>query len=756
MSIVFYIVNAQNAPNKKKYITVTDKETNEALPYVNVCFECNNGQIKKYFVTDINGKVENIAATENCIIVLSYIGYKTLREEISLNKNKIYELESDFFNLEQVTVTGTRTQKHLKDAPVITQVITSHDIEVRGLTSVSDVLKDDMPGIDFQQLGYGADIKMQGLDANYILFLIDGERIAGESGGNVDYSRLNTANIERIEIVKGAASALYGSQAMGGVINIITKKTRKKLEISVGSQFKQYNNIDFPDLQTNDENFVFKQNLERPNLNSNLSIGLNFGKISSRTDFVIKSCDAYQLFDNERINKEYVNIDTTVYEALNTNPYSIDGFEDYSLNQKLNFKFNDNLSITLKTSYYNHSQYDFNIDNTFKKFIDFTYGGNITYNFNENSSIIGSYNSDTYDKYNQSEITNIGIRIYSHRFNNPRVIYNTIFNKHEVTTGLEFIHETLLSDKFTYDVIEQKTTQTYIAFIQDDIKFSEKLNFIAGLRGDYHSAFGFHTSPKLSLMYKIKPFTIRGNYASGFRAPNLKELYMNWEHLGMFVIQGSEDLKPETNNYFSLSTEFTKKKFNSSIIIYHSRFKNKIEGQWSSDQTVYEYINVRKSDVSGVDITLKYRIFKDFNISGAYSYLYDNNSANGVRLSTVSPHSANVRFEYKLRKGIYNAIFNLSSKIYGAKNFDVTDEINFRGEDVDAIYPVSYSPYSMWKFTFTQNFYNGINLIFGIDNLLDYKAKIITFNTSTTPGRRFFISLNISFDKFFDYRKTMK
>ena len=508
-------------------------------------------------------------------------------------------------------------------------------------------------------------------------------------------------------------------------------------------------------MQTNADNFVFKQNLDRPNLNNTISVGLNFNIISSRTDFVIKSSDAYRLFDTDSTIKEYSNIDTTIHEKLNLNPTGVDGYEDYSITQKFYFKFNDKFSATLKGSYYNHNQYDFIRDNKYQKFIDLTYGGNITYNFNSNTSLIGSYNSDTYDKYNQSEITNNGNKIYSHRFINPRLIFNTNKGKHEITTGLEFIHETLLTDKFTYGKIEQKTTQTYIAFVQDDIKFSEQLNFIAGVRGDYHSTFGFHASPKISAMYKIRPFTIRANYANGFRAPNLKELYMNWDHLGLFTIQGSEDLKPESNNYFSISGEYTKNKLNSSLTVYHNRFKNKIEGQWTAGETIYQYINVSKSNISGAEISLKYRIFKNFNISGGYSYLYDNNSAGGVRLSTVSPHSTNIRFEYKLRKGFYNATLNLSGKIYGAKNFDVSDEIIYKGEEVKAIYPVYYSPYSMWKFTVTQNLFNGANLIFGIDNLLDYKAEIITFNTSTTPGRRFFISLNINFDKLLDYRKTL-
>lgn len=754
-----YLTSAQNPPTEKKHITVIDSQTKETIPYVTICFECNNGKIKKYSITNIEGMIENIAPEENCKIAISFIGYKTLRSTISPNSNKTFELESDFFKLEQITVTGTRTEKHLKDAPVITQVITSQDIETRGLTSVSDVLTDDMPGINFQQTGYGLDIKMQGLGANYILFLIDGERMAGETDGNIDYSRLNTANIERIEIVKGASSTLYGSQAMGGVINIITKKTRKKIELSVGSQFKTYNQVNHPDLQTTDNAFIFSQNLDRPNLNNNISLGFNFKKISTRTDFVVKSFDAYKLYDSEAIQKAYSNIDTTIFSPISEEATHIDGFDDFTITQKVKFKANKKLSITLNGSYYNHKQYDFvKEDNIFKNYIDITYGGNINYQFNPNTSAIITFNSDTYDKYNQSEKTNKKRHTSSHKFLNSRFLITNNFKKHSVTIGSEFIKESLLSYKFTYGETTEKESETYIFLVQDDVKLSEKLNIITGLRSDYHSSFGLNITPKASLMYKIKTFTLRTNYAKGFRAPNLKELYMNWDHLGLFTIKGSEDLKPETNNYFSFSGEYTKKKTNTSITIYHNRFKNKIEGQWTNNQTVYQYFNLSEAKLSGADFSLKYRVLNNFSISSGYSYLYDNNiNIEGIKVSSTSPHSGNIRLEHKFRKKFYNATFNLSGNFHGAKEFDVSDEaIIFRGEEVAPIYRINYSAYSIWKFTLAQNLYNGINFILGIDNIFDYKADIVSFSSSTTVGRRFFVSLNINFDKLYDYRKTSK
>ena len=111
------------------------------------------------------------------------------------------------FNLDEVVVTATRTPKRLMQTPVITQVITAAQIEDRGLTDIRNLLTQEIPGLAFNEVGFGTSINLQGLGGKHILFLIDGERMAGESGNNVDYHRLDPNNVERIEIVQGASSA---------------------------------------------------------------------------------------------------------------------------------------------------------------------------------------------------------------------------------------------------------------------------------------------------------------------------------------------------------------------------------------------------------------------------------------------------------------------------------------------------------------------------------------------------------------------
>ena len=141
-----------------------------------------------------------------------------------------------------VVVTGTRTPKLLKDAPIITRVITADDIKKVDATNVGQLLQSELPGIEFSySMDQQVSINMQGFGGNSVLFLVDGERLAGETLNNVDYNRLNLDNVERVEIVKGAASTLYGSSAVGGVINIITRDSEDPWNLNVNSRFGEHN-----------------------------------------------------------------------------------------------------------------------------------------------------------------------------------------------------------------------------------------------------------------------------------------------------------------------------------------------------------------------------------------------------------------------------------------------------------------------------------------------------------------------------------
>ena len=132
--------------------------------------------------------------------------------------------------LEQVVVTGTRTPKLLANTPVLTKLITADDIMKTDATNLRDVLQQVIPGIEFSYaMNQQVHMNFSGFGGQSMLILVDGERLAGETMDDVDFTRIGMDNVDHIEIVKGAASALYGSNAAGGVINIITKKKAKSM-----------------------------------------------------------------------------------------------------------------------------------------------------------------------------------------------------------------------------------------------------------------------------------------------------------------------------------------------------------------------------------------------------------------------------------------------------------------------------------------------------------------------------------------------
>lgn len=679
------------------------------------------------------------------LLLLPLMAYMPMAAQNNVNKADTLDyMNEDPFNLEQVVVTATRTQKKLKNIPVITQVLSAKQIEERGVSNIQDLLSQEVPGLNFQEVGFGTDIDIQGLGSKHILFLIDGERIAGENGGNIDYSRINLYNVDRIEIVKGASSALYGSQAMGGVINIITRKAKKKFEVSAGVKYAENNQKNFEENPKDHPQYKFRKNADKPNLNGNFSLGLNLGKFTMNTDVLYKSSDGYQLYDKKGLEKYYPEYDLTVKEEANTSPTSISGYEDIHISHKMGYKFNDKLKVNAHGSYYMLNKFDFVADNVFDNTEDFTYGAGAEYSFSKNSVLSASFHADNYHRYKKFELKD-GRRLeYKNNIIQPRIVYsNTAIKNQAITAGVEFYSESLYSDKFENNVYQSKSQWYTTTFIQDDWTINNQLSLIAGIRGDYHQEYGVHVTPKVSFMYKVFPFTFRMNYARGYRSPTIKELYMNWDHLGMFWIYGNSDLQPETNNYVSLSGEYVNSWININVNVYGNWFHNKIEGMWKEDQTELHYVNIGKSHLMGAETMCKVRVNKYINLHGAYNYLYTGKDENGVRLNSSSPHSGTFRAEYNTHVNKFATVVNLNGTFMGKKNFDVLDQLTLSdGKEVDAYYKAHVKSYCIWDLTVSQYIMKQLRITAGVNNLFDYTSDRVTFNTSTSPGRKFFVSCN--------------
>lgn len=747
--VVLFLFSSVTAPvfSQTVKILVKDQETKQVISQANLGITSITSSKKIFKLTNTKG-LSSFLIPQKSILEITAVGYKPVIDTIYPNTNKTYFLETDVFNLEQVIITATRTKKPLKNSPTLTQIITGEQIRSRGIQSLQDVLTTDIPLISFNQAGFGTNINAQGLNANAILVLVDGERLAGETGSNIDYSRINTQDIERVEIIRGASSTLYGSQAMGAVINIITKKPQQAFSGSIAMQYTTPYDTNYPSLSKNNDNYSILKNLDKPNLNQDYMLGITQGKWRAKTNLTYKSADAYQLFDTDSVVKNYTAIDSIVYVPKKSQASHSNGYEDYSLTQAIDYTFNQKVKINSTFGYYQHQVYDYIFDNKHDRYKDFNYTLKTTYKASEKTQYLLSFRQDTYSKYNYLELLSDQDLKYRHQIQNPKV--SGIFqlnDKQNLSVGMEYLSESLLSTFFVQDAISKKSMSTSVLFMQDDINFRDKWNLILGIRSEYHSSFGAHFTPKIALMYKNYPITLRTNFASGYRSPNLKELYMDWDLLGMFTIKGNEDLKPETSNYFAGSLEYSHPKINASISFYKNKFKNKIEGLWRDNQTIYQYYNTKSSDLTGVDLLIQYQPIRPFRLQAGYSFVMES-PTEGIRISSGSPHNATLQLNYQYQTKKYKLKAALTGKYTGPKDFKVIDELSINDQIIEAAYPVHYDGYSIWRFSLNQQYKNFGDFSIGVNNLLDYHAPIVTFDTFTDPGRSFFMGVHLHLESF--------
>ena len=646
------------------------------------------------------------------------------------------------FNLDEVVVTATRTPKRLSQSPVITQVVTARQIEDRGLSDIKSLLTQEIPGLVFNEVGFGTSINLQGLGGKHILFLVDGERMAGETGDNIDYQRLELNNIERIEIVQGAASALYGSQAMGGVINIITRKQKKPFSVSVSAKWAQPYERNFTDVEKDDRLRVYKRNADRPNLNADITVGGKWRKWTGKSVLSYKSADAYRLFDTDSVVKYFPEYDYTLRQPRRTMPTLVSGYGGHNFTQTITYAPTEKLSFSAKGNLYAMDKYDLSLDNKYEQNTDASGSLNAVYRLSDFSDFQVSLYADNYNRYRALELLpGQKEHIYRHRLLQPRAQYTfRVGSQHALNTGVEYLYESLYADKFEAERYQERNQRSGSLYVQDDWSVTRHFSVVAGIRADYHNAYGFNVSPKVAAIVKRFPFTLRFNYAAGYRSPNLKELYMNWDHLGMFMIYGNAALRPERNHYFSLSAEYVSEYLYAVATGYVNLFSDKIEGVWTNNQTELHYRNISSTTLAGANANVRVNPLKNLFVYATVNYLHPGRRG-GVRLNTQSVLTATTRAEYAFRIGKQHVVLNVSGTLLGSKKYSVLEKIRPNHTEVEAYYTARVPGYSLWNASATWRFSERARLTLGVDNLFDYRAEIINFNTYTGPGRNAFAAV---------------
>lgn len=711
------IVNAQNAVLKG---VVTQKNNHQPMPGASVYFSGTTTGT----ATNNKGEfqIKNLKPGDYDLVV-SFSGFSRQNQKIAIepgNNVLNIEMEESKSQLGEVVVTGTGTAHHLKTAPVQTELISKKAIASIGASDFNELMMSVSPSFDFNPGTMGAMMTINGLGNDFILVLIDGKRVYGDVGGNTDLNRINPDEIERIEVLKGAASLLYGSDAIAGVVNIITKKSKQKINISNTTRLKEYS--------------TFQQNN---------SIDLNFGKISWNGNFNRKSSDGWQLSPFEKDDDELIET-----EAMAQNKY-----EDQTFSQKITFRATNKLELYAGNSYYEKDMFrPQSVGKYGYYFTDKTFETGAKYLLNKKDYLSVDYNYDRfryYYRYNQEyQDYKSGDKSINNdqQMSNFRFKYvNTISDKNTLTLGADYLKEKMVSEDRLVD--GKADANTIALYAQEEIKLLEKLELVAGTRFVKHNEFGSALTPKVSLLYKLDQLNLRGTYGYGFKAPTVKELYYAYEKRGTLYL-GNTDLDPQKSQFSSLGIEFHNSFLTASITGYINNVDDLItyeiidlEDDDSNNgiKKRMKHYNVEESRSQGIDFLLNANLGSGFTLSGGYSFVDAKDLTTDERLDGVAQHYGNIQFAYSRSWKKYSFNANIIGRIQDQKSYD-------NGKD-------NAKSYDIWKLTTNQRFLNLGSFILeaqlGVDNIFNqvddspYGSHYGTIN----PGRTFFAGITINFAK---------
>lgn len=515
------------------------------------------------------------------------------------------------YSLDEVVVTATKTELTQKENPRSVEVITKEDIQNTGAISVRDALR-TATNIDIVSVNHGGgeNISIRGGDTDGVLILVNGRRVAGEnyfmSQGSNAYAldRLNLSNVDHIEILRGPASAIYGSGAMSGVINIITKKSEKP-EFSVGVA-----------TGTNEMSNYYHYDTGK-NGKVSVNFDVNFSKLRN-----IDSKAGKNLLHGPK-------------QAYNLNlDYEMD--ENNNLNLMLDYA-KDNLETRMRDFSVSSSapddlKYPITSFTSERKTIALTYDGK---NSNSDYSLSASYSQLNRDPYaadtpgtNEKKYKswNIEVRDTIRTSDNNKLIFGGEYrgDKASIYSGDNTV----------------KNTDQYSLYLYDEYRVDNKLLLTPAIRYDYHKSFGSHTSPNLGATYFISDKSrFKANYGTSYRAPSVDELYGAFTHGGIWggmAIVGNPDLKPEKSKGWEISYE---QEFGDTTSAKLTYFDNKKEDaisykiEMASPSQMGKFYNIDSTSSKGVEFEIKHDFGKGFTLVGNYNWLDSVDDTTGERLN---------------------------------------------------------------------------------------------------------------------------
>ena len=652
------------------------------------------------------------------------------------------------YNLNPVVVTGSGHHQRLKSTATPVRVLSSQEIHEQGISTFDAALTRMMPQVSMAPNSMGTFLRMNGLGNKYILILVNGQKLTGDISNNVDLNRINMARVKRIEVLDGAASSLYGSDAIAGVINIITDQPTQNL-ISVTSDTRISGKGQLTEAVTLD---VFTH---------------GFG---SYTSFTHDRADSYQ---NNGL--EYVKGSDTETQPTIAPLYT--GYRSNLVGQKFTYAPNDKLAFNagLDYTYKMTDRPDTRADITGgtdyeMQYKGFRWNAGGIYKFTAKNSLQATFTADRFrygKEYDVETKTNkVGDFILSKKQHAYEADLKSIL-------GLVKEGTTILGANWRRDELEatsgsiDKGVYTLAFYGQHEQKFLQYMTATVGARYTHHETFGDRFTPKATLMYSPGAFNFRATYSAGFRAPGLDELYYHYYAVNRGKPQisfGNRSLKPEKSNYFALNAEYHTDKLLVSVTGYINRINDMVVKQnidvddaslamlqgdfpemTAEEATKLEryslYQNSDKGDVKGVQVNVSANLFPGFNLSANWAYTYARTKS-GDTWSTLERsirNSATLAANYHHAWGWYALNVNLNGRLQSKTYYTGSYE---------------HAPgFGVWNLNTTHTFdctnWALLEPSIGIDNLWNKTDHRIDSSVRKyalySPGRMMVIGLKVKF-----------
>ncbi|MBK6683016.1 MAG: TonB-dependent receptor [Deltaproteobacteria bacterium] len=602
----------------------------------------------------------------------------------------------------EVVVTGSRTDKRLADTPVVTELITRNELKGSGAENLGEILEEH-PGVQLERSSSGTSIRLQGLNPEQVLLLVDGERVAGRVRGGLDPTRFDLENVEQVEIVKGAASALYGSDAMGGVINVIPRRPRLGASADLRATYGSFNTLDAMGAAAYRNRRAMLQLSGGYHRTDGFDLSPNDEVTTAPAygAFNLAANGAYEPDQETRLRfrgdyrrNDLTAVDLVPPRALIDRDERIESFS-FSAGPELKLEGPARLKVSL---YYS----------LFRQQIASDQRGGREFDAQEDNRQRTAQATVQYDR--------------------------VLFDDHFVTLGVDGLEE-LQEVAFLDEGLGRRRRGA--VFLQDEwtvLRDDLNLVIVPGLRFDSDSQFGSRPSPKLAVRFDPTDWIVlRGSYAWGFRAPSFEELYLRFVNAGSgYRINGNPDLLPETSQNASLDAELNPTSF---LVLRLGGYFNDIRRLIDTIRVpappgglnLFQYGNITSARTMGLEAGLRLTPLNGLVIDLGYDLTETLDRTLDRPLPGRARHRGTLRVQYREPElgllGVVRGAWVSSRPFFGDLNSDGQDDVG--------------APYATLDLRIAKELFTSLELGVGLENLLDEGDPTLL----PIPPRSFFVSL---------------